>query len=249
MRLMQPRPHSFHLAGHAEVAVGSDVEGAAAFVGTLPSIGAPGGDESWMMHDTEGHLQGDKDGMMHDTEGHQLGEATLAQNVSQNASTLVPEALYGPAQYLHCVRASNPVCPTDVCPSMKKCPEVKSSEPTVWGPISWHFLHTMSVNFPLMPNPKHQEGCRKFMEGLPYMLPCGDCGRHLQQTFSEDPGHLIDACSSRDKLAAFVVAIHNDVNSKLGKPQWEVNAAQEQYGSTRMCIRNPEEWASNNPLR
>ena len=154
-----------------------------------------------------------------------------------------------PASFVQCVSASNPTCPENVCPSMKECPIKPSAEPIVWGPTAWHFLHTSSVNYPVQAGPEHKAHCRKFLEGLPFMLPCGDCGQHLKEYFSDKPAAIQASCESRATLVALMVDIHNDVNQKLGKPtSWTSDQAHEEYSSTRVCVKNGETWPAAKPL-
>ena len=43
---------------------------------------------------------------------------------------------------------------------------------SVWGPSMWHFLHTMSFNYPVNPTPADKKHYRDFMLSLQYTLPC-----------------------------------------------------------------------------
>ena len=46
---------------------------------------------------------------------------------------------------------------------------------TVWGPPMWHFLHTMSFNYPAVPSDEQKQLYREFMLSLPNVLPCRYC--------------------------------------------------------------------------
>jgi hypothetical protein len=43
---------------------------------------------------------------------------------------------------------------------------------TVWGPSLWHFLHTMSFNYPIEPTKEEQIEYMRFIHQLKYVLPC-----------------------------------------------------------------------------
>ena len=43
---------------------------------------------------------------------------------------------------------------------------------TVWGPSLWHFLHTMSFNYPVEPSPEQKKQYREFILSLENILPC-----------------------------------------------------------------------------
>ena len=43
---------------------------------------------------------------------------------------------------------------------------------TVWGPPAWHFLHTISFNYPIHPTKKQKKEYRNFIFSLQNILPC-----------------------------------------------------------------------------
>lgn len=46
---------------------------------------------------------------------------------------------------------------------------------TVWGPAMWHFLHTMSFNYPNQPTVLQKKQYRDFILSLEHVLPCKYC--------------------------------------------------------------------------
>ena len=58
---------------------------------------------------------------------------------------------------------------------------------TVWGPGMWHFLHTMSFNYPVHPTEKDKIHYRDFVINLKYTLPCGKCRKNLVKNFQKLP--------------------------------------------------------------
>ena len=124
----------------------------------------------------------------------------------------------------------------------------KTLEPIVWGPAAWSFLHTAAYNFPDVPSADHQAACLKFMEGLPYMLPCGDCGRHLKDYLQAKSDTVKLACKSGVALNALMVNIHNDVNRKMRKPVWTVEQSNLAYREKNVCVKDASGWPAANPL-
>jgi hypothetical protein len=55
---------------------------------------------------------------------------------------------------------------------------------SVWGPGMWHFLHTMSFNYPVFPTRKNKKEYRDFILSLQNILPCGKCRNNLKKNFS-----------------------------------------------------------------
>ena len=50
---------------------------------------------------------------------------------------------------------------------------------TVWGPSIWHFLHTMSFNYPIEPTKEQKEYYYNFYSNLINILPCRYCRDNL----------------------------------------------------------------------
>ena len=48
---------------------------------------------------------------------------------------------------------------------------------SIWGPGMWHFLHSMSFNYPVKPSDDDKINYRNFMLSLKNVLPCGKCRR------------------------------------------------------------------------
>ena len=58
---------------------------------------------------------------------------------------------------------------------------------TVWGPSMWHYLHTMSFNYPVAPTPADKKHYRDFMLNLQYVLPCKYCRQNLTNNYKVFP--------------------------------------------------------------
>ncbi len=87
---------------------------------------------------------------------------------------------------------------------------------TVWGPGTWHFLHTMSFNYPVNPSREDKRRYRDFIYSLRYVLPCGKCRKNLKRNLSELP--LMDRhMESRDTFSKYVYQLHEKINKMLGK--------------------------------
>jgi hypothetical protein len=87
---------------------------------------------------------------------------------------------------------------------------------TVWGPGLWHFLHTMSFNYPITPSIKDKKHYRDFILQLRYVLPCGKCRENLVKNFKRLPLRAADL-ESRDSFSKYVYELHEVVNTMLHK--------------------------------
>lgn len=87
----------------------------------------------------------------------------------------------------------------------------------VWGPPLWHFLHTMSFNYPVKPTTAQKKQYKDHVLSFQYVLPCGKCRDNLAQNFKELP--LTDArLKSRESFSRYIYDLHEHINKMLGKP-------------------------------
>ena len=87
---------------------------------------------------------------------------------------------------------------------------------SVWGPSIWHYLHTMSFNYPVHPTRKEKTNYRKFVLGLVDVLPCKYCRINLKNNFKKLPLKCKDM-KNRNTFSRYVYKLHELVNKMLGK--------------------------------
>ena len=87
---------------------------------------------------------------------------------------------------------------------------------TVWGPSMWHFLHTMSFNYPVTPTPEQKRHYMDFILNLRNILPCKYCRMNLTNNLATRPLRMCHM-ESRDTFSRFVYDLHETVNRLLGK--------------------------------
>ena len=87
---------------------------------------------------------------------------------------------------------------------------------TVWGPSQWHFLHTLSFNYPVEPTVQDKLHYRNFILSLKYVLPCGKCRSNLFKNFKKLPLRLSNM-KSRDTFSLYMYNLHELINDMLGK--------------------------------
>ena len=87
---------------------------------------------------------------------------------------------------------------------------------SVWGPSMWHYLHTMSFNYPVNPTEKQKKCYRQFIVNLCHTLPCGHCRKNLTNNLKAYP--LTDDClKNRGAFSRYIFGLHETVNKMLGK--------------------------------
>jgi len=86
----------------------------------------------------------------------------------------------------------------------------------VWGPSMWHYLHTMSFNYPVNPTSEEKTQYRDFIISLQYTLPCKYCRLNLKKNFKSFPLRSEDM-KNRDSFSRYVYKLHELVNKMLNK--------------------------------
>ena len=87
---------------------------------------------------------------------------------------------------------------------------------TVWGPGMWHYMHTMSFNYPVKPTNDDKHHYKDFMINLKNVLPCGKCRANLRKNFKRLP-LTMKHMQSRETFSKYVYDLHELVNKMLGK--------------------------------
>jgi hypothetical protein len=86
----------------------------------------------------------------------------------------------------------------------------------VWGPSLWHYLHTMSFNYPIHPTESEKTHYKEFILSLQHVLPCKYCRDNLKKNFK---AHPLKNCNmkNRETYSKYVYKLHEIVNKMLGK--------------------------------
>jgi hypothetical protein len=87
---------------------------------------------------------------------------------------------------------------------------------TVWGPSMWHYLHTMSFNYPIHPTVEDKNHYKQFVTSLQYVLPCKYCRQNLTNNFKLYPVTQA-VLKDRDSFSRYIYKLHEMVNKMLGK--------------------------------
>jgi len=87
---------------------------------------------------------------------------------------------------------------------------------TVWGPSMWHYLHTMSFNYPVNPTLEHKRNHKEFINNLKYTLPCKYCRINFKKNLKVHP---LNSChlKNREAFSKWVYSLHELINKMLKK--------------------------------
>ena len=99
----------------------------------------------------------------------------------------------------------------------------------IWGPPLWHYLHTMSFNYPLKPTSSDKKHYKEFINSLKYVLPCKHCRENLEKNFKKFP---IKDCHMKNRrvFSHYIYCLHERINKLLGKKSnLSYNQVRERY--------------------
>lgn len=101
-------------------------------------------------------------------------------------------------------------------------------QPKVWGPPIWRAVHYIALGYPDNPDAEHRLHYKEFFSNLWRVIPCSKCAMNYKRHLTELPpiDHFLE-CSRN--LFQYTVALHNMVNTELGKPTMEVEQAYNLY--------------------
>ena len=112
----------------------------------------------------------------------------------------------------------------------------------IWGPGMWHFLHTMSFNYPNQPSKMQKKQYKDFILSLKHILPCGKCRDNLATNFKNMPlkaKHM----KNRENFSKYIYDLHELVNKQLDKTSgltYEVVRERYEHFRSRCTIDNPK---------
>lgn len=119
---------------------------------------------------------------------------------------------------------------------------------TIWGPPIWHFLHTMSFNYPVEPTTTQKQQYRQFILSLQNILPCGKCRKNLQKNLAKHP-LMAKHMQSRDSFSRYIYQLHEVVNEMLKKKSClTYDQVRDRYENFRArCLKDPKTGEMSEP--
>lgn len=106
------------------------------------------------------------------------------------------------------------------------------------GRSTWSFLHSVAAVYPDSPSEEQRSALLSLLTSLPVLYPCGTCAEALDEEYKRrvnapsalsnqpidnnlDSMTPAQATKNKETATRFLCSIHNEVNGRLGKPQWD----------------------------
>lgn len=94
------------------------------------------------------------------------------------------------------------------------------------GQSTWTLLHTMAMYYPMIPTETEEHSMVSFITGLSLFYPCKTCSDHIKTYIIDHP----PTTQSANRLSEWFCDLHNDVNRRLGKSQFNFADVQQRWG-------------------
>lgn len=85
------------------------------------------------------------------------------------------------------------------------------------GRATWKLLHTITLRYPEKPTQDQRDALNSYLHLSSRLYPCGECAAEFQKLLKKYPPQT----SSRRSAALWLCSIHNEVNLRLGKPEFD----------------------------
>ena len=101
------------------------------------------------------------------------------------------------------------------------------SNPEVWGPHYWFFLHTIAFQYPETPNAVTKRKYYDLIINFPLFIPDEKIGDYFAILLDKYP--VTPYLDKRESFMRWVWFIHNKVNKKLDKPEMGLYESIDKY--------------------
>lgn len=82
---------------------------------------------------------------------------------------------------------------------------------------AWHFLHMVSLNYPVQPSAEIKSQYRQYFVSLGHVLPCKSCRESYAKVTRAGPLKLTrDVFKNRQTLSRWLYNVHNNVAKRTG---------------------------------
>jgi len=96
---------------------------------------------------------------------------------------------------------------------------------TELGRAAWKLMHTMTLRYPEKPTSDQRNALKSYFYLTSRLYPCGECAEEFQKLLKQYPPQT----SSRQVASTWLCHIHNRVNHRLKKQEFDCSKLDETY--------------------
>src|SRR5262249_37903839 len=89
------------------------------------------------------------------------------------------------------------------------------------GRASWTLLHSVAASYPSKATPEQQKEIESFVTVFSRVYPCWHCAGDFQRWMARPENRIQKHLAGRREFGDWMCRAHNDVNRKLGKPEFD----------------------------
>ena len=124
---------------------------------------------------------------------------------------------------------------------------IDNINPKLWGKYFWKMLHYITFAYPTNPTPEDKQKILLFFSSFKEIIPCEKCRYNFKQHLANNP--LNDsALTNKESLILWLLKLHNDVNTSLGKPSVSLEQLSEMYFTEDNTANNSRSNNTNNKI-
>ncbi|CAI7678010.1 unnamed protein product [Penicillium pancosmium] len=126
--------------------------------------------------------------------------------------------------------STNPLA-APATPSPSSIPSDCPPDVEALGRSTWTLLHSMAATYPEKADTKQQEDMGGFLKLFSRLYPCWVCADDFQGWMAHPSGNNRPKLGGRKEFGWWMCEAHNEVNRKLGKPEFDCRFWEERWRS------------------
>lgn len=97
----------------------------------------------------------------------------------------------------------------------------------ILGRSSWTLLHSIAAHYPVAPDIKRQADLKQFVNLFSTFYPCWFCADDFKSYVKKNEPKV----ETQEDFGKWLCQAHNEVNVKLGKPEFDCNLWKKRWGT------------------